>query len=1497
MGIRMIEQKKFSGIMNLDDSPEMILPSQHRESLNIRFYGTQSGLICENIKGNTLVINPYLPSSGDNQSIGAYFDQLKQRVFSFNWNSLGAHGIYMYDINAGTFTRLIENFINSSSDILFFDLDFPIPSVNILYTTDEDGDILTWVQRNRRPAELNILSAINNLYGANWEASYLDVAKEPPSIPIQCAYEDDNTVTVNNLNPAKQIYKFKYRFIYDNFQKSVTSAQSDVPIPYNYTLLSNTTDPTKNARIVLAFQTGAPNVVKIELLAAQGLGDLFSDFFSIAILDKADLNIPDNDTGVFQFYNNEAYNYIDKAESIQFFDYVPYRANSQELLNGNVIDYAGIIEGLNPIVPDVSITQGVTPPLSIPDNVFMSVTQKGLGGFDNESTAIHVIIGGTPLLNERFLIYIFVSPTIYEISYTVLPGDTRQDVLDGLTLSANGQGFTVATDVTGRSIYIIRTGQVLQRTFIEGGLQQFSANGNYSSVNVISLSNSAQYIGMFPVGARFSLQSTAISNIVFTVRTQPTTAATTLIIPIVEQTNVAPIGAFSSTIYLLPNTNQSIFASDWSSKENLALQYFNDKGVTCGAVTSDNFNVVGSYINSSSSDAGTNQIDVFTLIVNNRPPIEATYFHVVHTKNLTKQTWLYWVSGGTYKDDRFAYISIAAIATYNLQYPSSKDVIGYEYTAGDRVKFCVRYNVDKTVNQNYGDLHDYEIVESRIAIENDVIPLVGQYIKIPLPEVSTAFNFGIPGATDNDTYNYYFIQLYTPAKSVANGLDVYYESLFRGQVGDAGLATRYHQGNLQNQTENLSLPARIFLRFGDAYYRQREINLGFFLQYAIENRPRIEPDLFGSARLDGFVPAQKLLVQSEKSDSFYANPQVEQQYINLQSQSGYTVKQIAKRDITIHATGTINIVADSNGIPGALYGFLLYYNVVGIVSDAIFLGTISSEVKVGDSVTIPFDVFFNIPAGTNNVTIPVFIRGTSSDANFYMTMQDGNFSIIETDKTFNIGIIDQNYSDFFESKGNSDGRPSVVDPEAGQRFYATLNRNSLAYIQNTSINKTNRFYAENFVEWDRSKGQVQRLKLRGTALRVFFERGVGVVPVNQNVLQTADSNNQVTQSSRLLNDIQYYQGEFGLGSQYCGLASSAGAEYFNDPVRGYQIRLSGDGMIPISELYKGQYWLRNLLTPYNKDYLRTDGSLAKIISYYDYFEEQFVTILQSGSLPVPSNTLIFVDQILEDTIYDVVFTGTPVAGYKVIITIENDNGNTGVFEYTIVYGETLASLRLGILAVVNANPDYVGEQNLGHVGIHDNDLSSNIIGYSTQLVYDSYQIIPNKAFSFNERRNGYCSFYSFTPEWIICAEDVTYSWLNGNLYIHNNTTNYCNFYGVQYDAYLVLVFNMNLLEKKSWESLSELANDIWECPEISTNLMSYGSTPQQSNLIPTDFVVLEQMPSASFLRDSNSVKGLINGDQLKGNWIQIKFQKTAATDLTTLAEVAIRFVDSPLSAK
>lgn len=166
--------------------------------------------------------------------------------------------------------------------------------------------------------------------------------------------------------------------------------------------------------------------------------------------------------------------------------------------------------------------------------------------------------------------------------------------------------------------------------------------------------------------------------------------------------------------------------------------------------------------------------------------------------------------------------------------------------------------------------------------------------------------------------------------------------------------------------------------------------------------------------------------------------------------------------------------------------------------------------------------------------------------------------------------------------------------------------------------------------------------------------------------------------------------------------------------------------------------------------------------------------------------------------------------------------------------------------------------------------------------------------SFDEMANAFESFYSYYPEFYGCLNTKLFSFKDGEIWAHNNTSTYCNFYGVQGDAFITTVFNSGALDKKTFISLMETGNDIWECPVIYTQMETEG-TKQESELVTADFATLESEYHASFLKDSNSPGGLIEGDSLKGGYIVIRFEKISANSFVYLNSATVKYINSPLN--
>lgn len=1080
--------KRLNGFLNSDDPNEELPQPHHKMARNVRFRGNGNNMQAEGIPGTTAIVNEDLPA-GTNECIGAFYDDIKQRIFYFNYNSNGDHGIYQYTISDGAVVPIAISNTNTDGDIFNFTLDGSICSVKMLYGDEVSGDTLYFNNSQKEPCEINIDRALSGGYGTI-KRSFIDVIKAPAIMPPAAVYENDNTVTVNNLR--KKLYKAKVRFVYSNKNKSVTSAQSELPLPVNYADTAIDKDPTKNCRIAFVVPTGEEDVDKIEILVAESDNNVFSDFFLVKVVDKSAESVASNDLYTFRFYNNQAYLPIDVTDSIQLQDLVPLEANAIEFLNGNVPVYGGIKEGFDQTKILGSTTSSYVPQQTTYAPYIFVGNQSGDSGFGTGN--IHIVVVGVPTIGDVFNVY----TTGSTISFTATAA-TSTNVITGLAAAAVVAGFTVVSSDT-ENLVIVKTAESLQRVL-----------------------------------------ATTVASAV---------------------------------------TDSAVY--DRNARYNFAVTYYDAAGRTIGAETNTTLPV--QTINYTETATVPN-IPLLQVSISNRPPLNARYFHICRSQNLSKLTKLEWVSDRTFKDAQYAYISIENLNQFILENPSAAH-LAYDFSAGDRIRFMKV--LSGTVNTVYTN-QDFEIQSQVLSPTIDGEVREGQFIKIALPATTGTFDFG------TTAFNNYFIELYTPAKSVAEGIDKYYEFAERYTIGNPGTANAYHQGMTQNQTSDLVTPALFEFKKGDYYYRNRVINSGGDLEYIIFAGERgagrhtmgvtFESRTFTDANIvTGDSPLQNL------SGWTYA------------SNSRAIIKMgVSAPTTTFRARGTIKV----DFLDPDTFSYF-FQNNLGAITYAVTPRAVPNTPSF-----FTFDCTFTLSAG-QHISFLGWSEGDFTDSKQY-SQTDLKITI---QNPFTVGVIDPNFSDFFPSAVNSNGRPLIVDENAAQVYNPTLLRWGLAYEPNTNINQTNRFRELNFDEVDGSKGDIRVLFVREMILQIIQSRGVCQKGIYGKFIQDNGGANILTTTDDILtkNNADYYKGRWGIGDQPTAHTSSDNAFYYIDSVTGEHIRLSASGQDSISVQNKGQYYIKNLLTPYSNNYIRTNGSRARVILFYDGFEDNCMTILQAGTL-------------------------------------------------------------------------------------------------------------------------------------------------------------------------------------------------------------------------------------------------------------------------------------------
>lgn len=1148
------EKKQFQGILNLQDSEDIIQSGHHTDAMNITF---RNG-IAENILGNRELgsLSLLLPNTGTNVCICAYNDELRGKLIIFNANSLGFDGIYKVStLDSAAATRIYQAGTASYPNILNFNTSNKIHSVNILYGETEAEDILLFIDSLGRPTKMKMSRFIANEYSASEiDRSYIDVHVKPPMSPIKCTYEHDNAVTANNVRDS--LFQFRYRFVYDDNERSTWSQASITPLPFDYLRQQGTKN---NSRIALFMSSGGSNVKKIEIAAKETKGEVSSDYFLVDSIDKSISSIPDNSLYRYDFYNNGVYEFLDQREIDLAFDKVPDEANTQELLNGNVIIYGGIKEGYdNPVVTG-SISTLSFDYLTQPNGLLFVASSKGEDSLGSPANIVLTIAGaGT------------------------LDGGNRTSILE--SVNATGHTYIInMVDASGTPVGI-------------------TYNATSQTIDTILAG-----IGSVATGLGFTVS--AVSNHSITI----------------SKSGVRLLGSSFRT------NSQSIFSDSSSVYSELAknsfysfgLVYFDSKGKTNGVVYP-----VQAFDKSTSEYASvaTSSTDYVRLSITSRPPSWAVKYSVVRSENKTIDKQITWVTNNVATgssdssiatDALVTYVGIQNMGTYNEILNSDRG-INYDFVEGDRVKFISRYNAG-----TFNDLkaayasgtYDYEIIGTEINPKIGGKAKEGKYLKLRYSDLSSDIStqFKVDGSM---FFGNYLVVIYRQKKRSSTDNTFFFEFGPSLAIGDAGLSTRYHVGNgdssdpnSSNQSANLATPALVSFHTGDCYTKYRK-NIPIVLgRYEGSLR-----EYSHSVSAGHIYSTMKINMATEDNAAFRVTSQTEQlsggygsgDYPLYANDAGFFFyNKSTTEELKIRITGSFRAYGTKNSymklvlkkVPNMAPLAVTTTDLTGIVD-------ISNAPVASGSPGTPVDIQFDKVISVRQTDKISLMAESTVFAQSVVLFSEFNIEVYRNVEK--IPVTEELVSDSSRLYFSGNGRPFVFDRTAKRGYYGSLVRYGQNFISGSSINDTNRFYDSNQDEYDLQYGDIERFKSRDKSLRVFQQRNTGTVPVFQSLIQDTSGSSLIAQSDKILNKIQYYSGNYGIGNQPCSLASSSFVDYFVDTVNGAIVRVSLDGITALSKTYKLDDWAVSKLSKYYKF-----GYKDVIFGAYDKLNNNYVIHLQS----------------------------------------------------------------------------------------------------------------------------------------------------------------------------------------------------------------------------------------------------------------------------------------------
>ena len=193
--------------------------------------------------------------------------------------------------------------------------------------------------------------------------------------------------------------------------------------------------------------------------------------------------------------------------------------------------------------------------------------------------------------------------------------------------------------------------------------------------------------------------------------------------------------------------------------------------------------------------------------------------------------------------------------------------------------------------------------------------------------------------------------------------------------------------------------------------------------------------------------------------------------------------------------------------------------------------------------------------------------GSSIHLNWYNCYSFGNG--VESNR------IRDNYNTPFISNGVRVST-TFADYAQEERKYGLIY--SGIYNSTSGVNSLNQFIQAEKITKDVNPmyGSIQKLHSRDTDLVTFCEDKVLKILANKDAVFNADGNPQLTANQNVLGQTIPFVGEYGISRNPESFASESYRAYFTDKVRGAVLRLSKDGLTPISDAGMKDWFKDNL---------------------------------------------------------------------------------------------------------------------------------------------------------------------------------------------------------------------------------------------------------------------------------------------------------------------------------
>jgi len=1357
--------------------------------------------------------------------IGSYEDTSNDKMYYFIYGTQEDHHIIEYDILTNTVDVVFKDCGVESDNLFRWQEKFLITEVNkigdVLYFTSDRYGEPQEINIVKSKASMNVLESdgYNNISAAKLNASpdlyypysmytpypagqdiannypyqgvdevkrqYVEVKKRPPYTKPKTTFGTDSNIKKNNI--FGKSFQFRYRYHYYDNQVTEWSMISDAT--HSEEMKSNVANvnassQSNNNFLNVEIYHGNHQVKFIELCARTckdfdvDKNGNRGDFYIIGKIKNNYSNFLSNTAVDFKFYNDKIYPFADKGETAKLYDNVPKRARTQTILADNRISYGNYLEGFDVDSIDVTLTPKygeVSNAQDLNDFIYPSWTVTAGGLLAGGNT------GDTAELKKQNA-YVGSNATEQTITLT-------NSAIEGLPSLSVGSQTTVTLASLPTSSFLGLNNQIVVGPYNgnnknkgvygpkidQGSVLSYNyANGKDREYYLINKNISAPNSSIFPpfCGDFVGENSHSVINFAF------------------------DYGSMTPTSNKIVNINLDFSFAVRASKAGNAL------------VTDE---VQDSLPQSVSLSTSINTADSGEVYSEDISGLDNQMIYVAKRLNLIYEK--YGNAGDKPDDGSPAWLkgcfvdTVKKVLLLPLISPNKTNfapALSGPLDSPDRILRLIstqkwnpdEYSAELDGNKYAGISLNFNFPDSNA---DPLLAAANKQNLVSIEAIGYNSGDGKSGSFKAGAFHDFGIIYYdgkgrcsTVAIDVENGTSQCYVKFF-SERNDNDTPINEGQDNLYGKTridwEVNSQPPKWAKYWSWAYSKNTSVDE--FIQFICPEAFTATTPATGETRLFLSLTSLKGAADSYKEQS---NPLIDYSFVE-----GDRIRFITSPwllgDGTPYLTNYIDVKITGyeyyNGAGGEEpleeQGYFITIEELGDTNGGTFIDVSASETSnffanglfeiyrpmkeiedTSNRVYYEFGFKHTIAnphtdlRAHRGMTLTQVVTGDLNEGGQSVTPAKGYFE--EGDVFFKRRIMrnnnqeaplftssfveDYHLNDFYPTNHIHIGRPNVFNPYAKEELKESSIIYSEPFQPDVNYNGLSSFELFSYSDFDKSDGSIQKIHSRDTDLIMIQEDRTHKVSVNKDIITNADGSTNVGLSSNVLGNAIAFSEHYGISKNPESFAFNGNVLYWVDIKNGAVLSLRGNELRPISEINMVDYFRDKSI-----DYQKSDPTAGFSYNVNYWYKEPVV----KGEYPE-------------------MFKG--INYYFRILGAYNPKHD----EYVITF------------------PDLYEDLNR-----YDNDGDKwNEKGAAPDVVYIDLQLIKSgETIVWSERNERWSSFASYIPEMYGKMNQKFFSFLNGEMYLHDaNTSSYNTFYGTTYNTVLKFPFNGMPNKVKTYHSIT-----------------------------------------------------------------------------------------------